>query len=136
MTPFLLRLGTAIGLIGLSSGLAHAFAIPQDPPATLALDMSVWQRRDYGRCQGYGRVTIGANGVTIQVDDSALKYWQIPTLAGPLPIDPSWGWIKRCDRPPSSFATSAREQAEADGVAIQVPDYPYVAGRRCPWRPS
>jgi hypothetical protein len=118
-------------LAGLAGGSAFAVARPQEPPESLPLDMSVWHRRDYSRCSGYGRVQKHDNILTIAVDDSALKYWQIPTLIGPLPINEQWGWVRRCDRPPASFAIDAREQAEADGIAIMVEDFPYVTWR---WR--
>ncbi len=117
-------------LLALAGGSAAAIAAAQEPE-TLPLDMSVWDRRDYARCAGYGLVTSNATSLTIEVENSALKYWQIPTLAGPLPINQDWTWVKRCERPPGKFATAARKQAEADGIATMVDDYPCVTWR---WR--
>jgi hypothetical protein len=115
----------------IAAGTAVAAAQAPELPATLPLDMSVWHRRDYARCSGAGRVTQGGNTITIEADHSALKYWQVPTLVGPLPINERWGWIRRCDRPPGSFVNEARRQAEADQIVIRVADYPYVSWR---WR--
>ena len=118
-------------LVAIAGGTALAGAQAQELPDTLPLDMSVWYRRDYNRCNGAGRVTTGGDSITIQADHSALKYWQAPTLIGPLPINERWGWIRRCDRPPGAFAAEARKRGEAEQILIRVEDYPYVTWR---WR--
>ncbi len=118
-------------LVAIAGGTALAGAQGPELPDTLPLDMSVWYRRDYARCNGAGRVTTGGGVITIEADHSALKYWQVPTLAGPLPINEKWGWIRRCDRPPASFGPEARKRAEADQVTIRLADYPYISWR---WR--
>lgn len=118
-------------LVVIAGGTAIAGSQAPELPDTLPLDMSVWYRRDYARCNGAGRVTIGGNIITIEADHSALKYWQIPTLIGPLPINERLGWIRRCDRPPGSFATEARKRAEEQQITIRVTDYPYISWR---WR--
>ena len=120
---FLLLLGVAGGAAGVMPQQAQ--------PENLPLDMSVWYRRDYSRCKGTGRVTVGGNGITIEVDNSALKYWQLPTLLGPLPVNERAGWVRRCDRPPASFARDAIERARGMNATIHVRDYPYVSWR---WR--
>lgn len=118
-------------LVAIAGGSALAAVQARELPDTLPLDMSVWHRRDYSRCSGAGRVTIGGNRITIEADHSALKYWQIPTLSGPLPINERSGWVRRCDRPPGAFVTEARKRAEANGVTVLVTDYPYISWR---WR--
>jgi len=122
---------TLLLLVAIAGGTALGSAQTPALPDTLPLDMGVWHRRDYSRCRGAGRVTTGGNIITIQADRSALKYWQVPTLIGPLPINERWGWIRRCDRPPGAFGTEARKRAEADGITVQVTDYPYISWR---WR--
>jgi hypothetical protein len=118
-------------LVVVAAGGAFAATALQSPPTTLPLDMSVWHRRDYARCNGAGRVTLGGNSITIEADQSALKYWQIPTLHGPYPINERWGWVRRCDRPPGSFANEAIREAEANAIAVRIDDFPYVTWR---WR--
>jgi len=118
-------------LVAIAGGTALAVAQAPATPETLPLDMSVWYRRDYARCNGAGRVTKGGTSITIEADHSALKYWQVPTLLGPLPINERAGWIRRCDRPPGAFAAEARKRGEAEQIMVQITDYPYVTWR---WR--
>lgn len=120
---FLLLLGVA--------GAAAGIVPQQARPENLPLDMRTWYRRDYSRCNGAGRVTVGGAGITIEVDSSALKYWQLPTLLGPLPVNERAGWVRRCDRPPASFARDAIDRARGMNSTIHLRDYPYVSWR---WR--
>ncbi len=113
----------------IAAGTALAGAQAPELPDRVPLDMSVWYRRDYARCNGAGRVTKGGDSITIQADHSALKYWQAPTLIGPLPINERWGWIRRCDRPPGAFAAEVRKQDAQ--TLIRIADYPYITWR---WR--
>lgn len=131
MTIYLRPPAAFVLLVAIAGGAALAGAQARELPDRLPLDMTVWYRRDYARCNGAGRVTIGGNSITIEADHSALKYWQVPTLIGPLPINKRWGWIRRCDRPPGSFAKEARKRAEAEDVSVRVVDYPYITWR---WR--
>jgi hypothetical protein len=99
-----------------------------DRPESVALDMSEWHRRDYDRCRGAGRVITSPNTLTLEVDDSALKYWQLPSLLGPLEVNRRAGWIRRCDRPPASFATEMLKRTDPDAL-IEIVEYPFVSWR-------
>ncbi len=116
-------------LLACASGAAVALTA-QDSlrPESVALDMSDWHRRDYDRCRGAGRVITSPNTLTLEVDDSALKYWQLPTLLGPLEVNRRAGWIRRCDRPPASFANEMLKRTDPEAL-IEIVEYPFVSWR-------
>jgi hypothetical protein len=124
------RCWAAFLLLLVCAGGAAAGLTAQDAsrPDSVALDMSEWHRRDYSRCRGAGRVITSPNTLTLEVDDSALKYWQLPTLLGPLEVNERAGWIRRCDRPPASFATEMLKRTDPEAL-IDIVDYPFVSWR-------
>ena len=110
------------------SSIAHA-------QNQISVDMSAnWLRRDWDKCRENVQ-TQYQNGVfTIQSDQAAALFWQVPTQNGtPLPIDRDQRWIERCDRPPTGFEKDIRKQAQGQHPLISVSEHPHISWR---WRIS
>ena len=101
----------------------------------ISVDMNAdWLRRDWDKCRENVK-TQYQNGVfTIQSDQAAALFWQVPTQNGTaLPIDRTQNWVERCDRPPTGFEKDIRKQAKNQHPLISVSEYHHISWR---WRIS
>jgi hypothetical protein len=91
----------------------------------ISLDMSGgWTRRDWFACEDVSEMSSDRHRMTIATDKSAALYWQVPTMKGPLPIDPNLDWVLECDRPPRGFAQEIADGPETQTL-MELSDYRY-----------
>lgn len=93
-----------------------------------------WLRRDWGNCRENVTAQHRNGAFEIHSDQAAALFWQVPTKNGmSLPVDREQNWIKRCDRPPTGFEKTIRNQARGQHDLISATEYPNISWR---WRVS
>lgn len=106
-----------------------ACPVPAHAQASIALDMSAgWLRRDWDRCEDPTRMTSDRRRMEIATEASAALFWQVPTLAGPFSINPELDWVRKCDKPPRSFADEISSRSNQSRL-IDASDYRYFTWR-------
>ena len=97
----------------------------------VAIDMAAgWLRRDWQGCADPTRITFAEGTIAIDSRSSSALVWQVPTTDGPLEIDRTLDWVRKCDRPPLSFF---RRLAARRGTAMlaDLSEFPHLVWR---WR--
>ena len=93
-----------------------------------------WLRRDWDNCRENVTAHHRNGAFEMHSDRAAALFWQVPTKNGTaLSIDREQDWIKRCDRPPTGFEKTIRNQARGQHSLISATEYPYISWR---WRVS
>jgi hypothetical protein len=95
------------------------------------LDMAAgWLRRDWQGCDDPTRITFAQGAISFESRSSSALVWQVPTLDGPVEIDPALDWVRACKPPPLSFF---RRLAATRGTSTlaDLSDFPYLVWR---WR--
>jgi hypothetical protein len=113
--------------IRLFTGLLFLLCLhsPARSEDSVALDMSDgWLRRDWAGCEDPSIMSSDRHQLQIVTDNSAALYWQVPTKAGRLRIDPDLGWVRDCDRPPRNFAQTVSNGSNRSDL-IDVSDFRY-----------
>jgi hypothetical protein len=122
-----------VGLSALDVATVHGDArpLPRREEREVPVDMATgWLRRDWQGCSDPTRITVDGGAIAFESRSSSAMMWQVPTLEGPLAIDPSLGWVRSCDRAPLSWFKRLAAHRGTDGL-IDLSEYPYLRWR---WR--
>lgn len=96
---------------------------------TVPVDMaSDWLRRDWHQCADPSQLLQADGIMTLQSNNSAVLYWQIPTRSGqPMDIDRTLKWVQTCDRPPTSLAKQIKKKDGASQHLLDGSKYRYLS---------
>jgi hypothetical protein len=118
-------------VLALLAALDVAPAWAEGPPQhengdELAVDMAAgWLRRDWRGCSDPTSITFANGTIAFDSRSSAAMVWQVPTVAGPLVVDPAVDWVRACDRAPQSFFRRLAAERGTDGL-VDLSELPYL----------
>jgi hypothetical protein len=104
---------------------------PREAAEAVTIDMARgWVRRDWQRCADATRITFAGGAIAFESRSSGAFVWQVPTLNGPVEIDPTLDWVRACDRAPVSYFRSLAAR-RGTAALVDVSEYPLLSWR---WR--